>query len=285
LIVKTYNVESEAKALVSEETYNEKDQLSHRIDYHQGEPFLVSTFEYDQDGRTIGQTEKMGDEDEILSLYEYVNDDLARTTRSVKGDIVFEEIIISENGVTDIVQKEDNVLSEHIVKTADNNKGFMRQFFDPEDNELERHIYKWPSDIVSELHILDGKSELLALEVCLHDSDGQVIRKSIQNNENAIVLLEIASYFPHGEPKTVLSFDSTKDVQWTTTTFEYNEQNQFIESEVADDAGNILEFVKRAYGPAGEIIQEIYFKPFTKGTIARQIGDGEAYHLIVERNV
>ncbi len=54
---------------------------------------------------------------------------------------------------------------------------------------------------------------------------------------------------------------------------------------MVDDAGNILEFVKRSYGPHGEIVQEIYFKPYTQGSIARQIGDGEAYHLIVEREV
>ncbi|MFT4680099.1 MAG: hypothetical protein ACI9RU_001784 [Litorivivens sp.] len=283
MILRTYNAEGESKILVSEESFDEKSQLTKRIDFHQGKPYLVSIFEYNELGQTIGQSEELGDDEKIVTAYEYEENEIIRTTRSKNDSVFFEELIVSENGVTDIVQKENGELSEHIVKTEDGHGGFTRQFFDARDNELERHEYKWPNPLVSELRVLDSKSVLLAFETCLHNAKGQVIRKSVQNNEKSIVLLELATYTPFNDPAEIKCFDSTKDVQWTTTTFDYNQDQKFTESEVTDDQGNILEFVKRTYQETGEIDQEIYFKPFTKGTIARQIGDSEAYHLMIER--
>lgn len=283
MIFRTYNAEGESKVLVSEESFDEKDQLIKRVDYHMGEPFLISTFQYNELGQTIRQSEQMGDEEEIVSEYKYENDEIVHTNRLKNGTVFFEEIIVTSNGVTDVVQKEHGELSEHIVKTDDGNKGFTRQFFDARDNELEKHVYKWVNPLVTELRVSDAKNTLLALETCLYNENGMVIRKSIQNEDKSIVLLEIASYNAFNEPKEIKCFDSTKDVQWTATNYDYNENQKFIESEVVDDQGTILEFVKRSYLDDGEIDQEIYFKPYTQGSIARQIGDGEAYHLVIER--
>ncbi|MCB0761808.1 MAG: hypothetical protein KDC12_09830 [Flavobacteriales bacterium] len=279
-MITTYNVEEGEKTVVSQEWYDDDDRLIKRVDFHLGEPFLATLNQYDDQGRLAWTQEELTGGDTVDTYYEYDGDRLI-LTRKVHGETVeFEERIIESEGVTDIIRLAQGQISERVHRESRSDNEFYRWYYNAEDQLVEKHHFI-RRDAWSELIIEDESGEMAVLEVCMYDDQDNIILKMVHNSTNAMVYREEIMYNEAGDIESILAFDASADVIHTISMIEYDDDGRFLENEVTDLYGKTLEFIKQNYNDLGEITEVIYFKPFA-GDIARQIGDGEPYHLVME---